>query len=96
MPFKVFKNNPADSTTISDNHIKSIYVDDQNSMWVGTSNGLNLYDPKQETFYNVLSKESIQSIIGEDVKYSNEINDIIQDSKGTFWLSTNESDITYQ
>jgi hypothetical protein len=32
MPFKVFKNNPADSTTISDNHIKSIYVDDQNSI----------------------------------------------------------------
>jgi ligand-binding sensor domain-containing protein len=61
--FKVFKNDPTDSTSISDNYIKSLYIDNQSRLWVGTSNGLNIYDPEQETFHNVLAKQNLQSHI---------------------------------
>jgi len=48
---KVFRHNPKDSLSISDNLITCLLVDHANRLWVGTqSNGLNLYDRQTEAF----------------------------------------------
>jgi signal transduction histidine kinase/ligand-binding sensor domain-containing protein/DNA-binding response OmpR family regulator len=89
--FKVFKNAPSDSNTISDNYIKSLYIDSCKRLWIGTSNGLNLYNPEQESFYLVLPQHNSALKSASSAAKKNEINDIIQDGNGTFWVSTNGS-----
>jgi ligand-binding sensor domain-containing protein/signal transduction histidine kinase len=51
--FTVYKNNPEDEHSISNNAIESIYEDKSGNLWVGTENGLNLYDRENDRFiYN--------------------------------------------
>ena len=57
--FKVFKNDPEDSTTLSDNFIFSIYEDDSGTLYIGTQSGnLHEYDPTKESF-SIISPDSI-------------------------------------
>lgn len=49
--FKVFKSNPDDKTTLSDNFIFSLIEDDSGHLYVGTQSGaLHLYNPRDESF----------------------------------------------
>ena len=51
--FKVYVNNPADSTSISDNFISALFEDDEDYIWVGTTNGyLNKFNRKTN-FYTL-------------------------------------------
>jgi len=52
--FKVYKHDPADSTTISNNIIWAILEDQSSTLWVGTSNGLNEFVRASETFKRYL------------------------------------------
>ncbi len=47
---KIYYNNPNDSTSISDNTIWDIYTDSQNRIWVGTSKGVDIFDPVSGKF----------------------------------------------
>jgi ligand-binding sensor domain-containing protein len=38
---KVYRFNPADSTSISGNYIKSLFVDQNGNLWISTRYGLN-------------------------------------------------------
>ena len=51
--FKIFRNDPADSTSIGSNVAISIYEDAEHTLWFGTSKGLYRYDDKLERFYLV-------------------------------------------
>ena len=42
--FKVYRNDPSDSTTISNSNIRRITQDANGNLWVGTRYGLNFYD----------------------------------------------------
>jgi len=49
--FLVFKNDPKDSTSISDNNILCMFTDKQNKIWAGTfSGGLNTLDASVNKF----------------------------------------------
>jgi len=48
--FKIFRNIPHDSTSISHNYILSLFEDEQGILWVGTIDGLNQFVREQETF----------------------------------------------
>lgn len=51
--FKVFKNDPADTLTLSNNNVRDIYVDDENNLWIGTyGGGLNKFNRQSQTFYH--------------------------------------------
>jgi ligand-binding sensor domain-containing protein/serine phosphatase RsbU (regulator of sigma subunit) len=57
--FKVFKNNPSDSTSLSDNFIFSIYEDNVRTLYIQTQSGnFQKYNPRSESF-TLLSKDSI-------------------------------------
>lgn len=62
----VFKNNPYDSLTISDNWITSI-VSDNNNLWIGTKGGgLNLYDYRKNYFKSFTHIDSIATTVSSD------------------------------
>jgi len=58
--FKVYKNNPKESKTISNNYIHAITMDHVGNLWIATDNGLNKFDPvtEQFTLYQSHSKGS--------------------------------------
>jgi ligand-binding sensor domain-containing protein len=50
--FKVYRNNPADKTSIPYNNIRCLLEDKAGNLWVGTAGGgLVLYDRDNDSFY---------------------------------------------
>lgn len=68
------KDNP-----ISDNFIRCMLEDDNGNFWVGTNNGLNLMNRKENTFKHFINPKS---------KQSNIIRTLLYDKKGRLWLGT--------
>ncbi|HUI90092.1 MAG TPA: two-component regulator propeller domain-containing protein [Anaerolineales bacterium] len=75
--FTVFKHDPDDSASLSDNIVEALYEDENGSIWIGTSRGLDELDPKTGTFL-----QCVQGLNGED------IHAIAQDASGTLWIGT--------
>jgi ligand-binding sensor domain-containing protein/signal transduction histidine kinase/CheY-like chemotaxis protein/AraC-like DNA-binding protein len=48
--FKVFQHDPGDGKSLGTNFVKSIHESTDEKLWVGTSNGVYIYDPVQESF----------------------------------------------
>lgn len=76
--FKVWRNNPFDSTSVSDNYIKSVFEDSHGRLWTGTANGLSLMDRGRETFHRL----PVQDLSHPDVIR------ILEDKEGNIWLAT--------
>lgn len=80
--FKIFKNVPSDSTSLSDNFIFSIYEDTSGTLFIETQSGkINKYNPKTESFtivnrerlnFNKMKMNSVlaQYFEGSDIKWS--------------------------
>ncbi|TAM96343.1 MAG: hybrid sensor histidine kinase/response regulator [Chitinophagaceae bacterium] len=82
--FVIFRHNPFDSTTLSDNTITALFTDSRGELWIGTLNGgLNLFDPDHHSFLHFLVNGSIHNkIIG------NYIRGVTEDRKGDLWIGT--------
>lgn len=81
--FTVYKNNPEISSSLSNNHIKSILEDPINPdqfLWIGTSGGLNKFDLSTGHFRHF----SVQDGLPNEVIYG-----ILPDRDGNLWMSTN-------
>jgi signal transduction histidine kinase/ligand-binding sensor domain-containing protein/DNA-binding response OmpR family regulator len=75
----IYRRNSNNKSTLSSNFINCIYKDKQGKIWVGTEDGLNLWDAQKRQFIifnteNGLPDECIQSIQ--------------EDNIGNFWVST--------
>ncbi len=98
--FKVFFNDPSDSTSISDNGILSIYEDSKGFIWIGTIEGvLNRYDRRSGIFkrYNITSELKVDKDLEKNnfdfplpLSRHNEksITSITEDKKGNIWFGT--------
>lgn len=98
--FKVFTNNPLDSTTISDNGTRALYEDKYGYIWIGTIEGiLNRYDRKSGTFDKIdLTKDVQTETKPGDSDYNfpvplsrnnrNTITCITEDKKNNIWIGT--------
>ncbi len=75
--YNIYKQNN-DSTSLSDNSINAIFQDKQNRIWIGTKNGLNLFNPKQKSFTRIYPEKWTKN---------NSIKAITQDKQGRIWLS---------
>jgi signal transduction histidine kinase/ligand-binding sensor domain-containing protein/CheY-like chemotaxis protein len=84
--FTHYLNNPANPESISSNTVYDIFEDKDGNLWVGTRQGLEMFNPVTEKFEHAgigeeLSKRSIFSVL--------------PDSMGNFWMSSDIGIIRY-
>ncbi len=82
--FTSYKNNPDDSSTISDNFIWTVYEDKKGIIWVGTnSGGICRFDRENEKFTTYKNiPDDTNSLIFNNVRT------IFEDSSGFLWIGT--------
>lgn len=82
--FKVYRYNPADASSLSDNYIWRLLVDRQGNLWVGTySGGLNRYDPSRDNFQSYHHDPQDSASLPSD-----NVSALYQDRSGTLWIGT--------
>lgn len=92
--FQHFRHDPLDPTSISNDQVRAIYIDRNGAFWVGTGSttltesppnagGLNRFDPATGKFTRFLSDPDDPTRL-----YSNKIQSLYEDSRGTFWVGT--------
>jgi len=81
--FKVYKNNPSDSTSLPGNSIRTISEDNEGNLWIGGNNILAKYDSKNDNFINL--KFDRERNVNPPI-----INKIFVDHKNKIWIGTNE------
>ncbi|MEN8193764.1 MAG: two-component regulator propeller domain-containing protein [Bacteroidota bacterium] len=79
--FTSFVNDTLDDNSLSNNFVTSIAEDDQNNLWIGTSNGLNYYNKLNRSFRNFFIDGSNKR------ERANYINDLFIDSKNNLWIA---------
>ena len=84
--FKIYRNRPMDSTSISNNYIHSISEDSKGNLWVATQGGLCRYNRTTDNFSNFFNNPlSTNSISNNTVYY------VYVDRYDKVWVKTNES-----
>ncbi|PJA98495.1 MAG: hypothetical protein CO128_07035 [Ignavibacteriales bacterium CG_4_9_14_3_um_filter_30_11] len=84
--FKIYKNNPQDNSSISDNFIWTIYEDRDSVLWVGTNNGgLCKYDVYLDSFISFKNDPADSNSL-----IFNNVRAIVEDSFGNLWIGTEE------
>ncbi len=85
--FKKFKNDPSDSTSISDDRVYTIYEDRRNDLWVGTfGGGLNRFDRVTRKFERFRNDPKNPFSL-----HNNRILCLYEDNTGNFWIGTSGS-----
>lgn len=79
--FKKYIHQEGDAKTLSNNIIYTIIEDSRRRLWVGTIDGLNLYDPLSDTFSKIKLDSAFRNI---------PVNAIKEDSKRRLWLATSD------
>ncbi len=82
--FKVFKHDANDSSSISDDWISSLCVDQTGDIWIGTAGGgLNKYEKSTGIFKQYHHIDSLANSLS-----NNRILSLFCDSKGVIWIGT--------
>lgn len=80
--FRIFKNDPFDSTSLSNNYINTLYEDRRRFIWVMTLEGVNRYDPRDEKFLRFKRSDDTTTIAGYRIE------NMAEDSVGHLWCTT--------
>jgi signal transduction histidine kinase/ligand-binding sensor domain-containing protein len=75
---KVYRHDPNNPTSLSDDIVESLLVDRKGTLWIGTFGALNRFDPKTERF------TAYQSAVPGLSQYRA----IAEDSDGALWLAS--------
>ncbi len=77
--WKQYLSEPGSQEGLPGNNIWAIHEDRRKNLWIGTSNGLVLYDRRQDRFIR------IPSPVTSGTSFSNRINHIYEDKDGNLW-----------
>ncbi|MFZ0390373.1 MAG: two-component regulator propeller domain-containing protein [Calditrichia bacterium] len=79
--FTVYKNDPADSNSLSYNWVNAILEDHSGQLWIATDGGLNRYNPLKDNFtrFNIMGKDSVSL---------RQARTLYEDSEGNIWIGT--------
>ncbi|HID38534.1 MAG TPA: hypothetical protein EYP36_03350, partial [Calditrichaeota bacterium] len=81
--FKIFRENPLDSNSISHNWIWDIFEDKENNLWIATWDGLTKYNPSTRKFTRYFPNAGDPHSIGGARPTS-----LCQDKDGNLWIGT--------
>jgi PAS domain S-box-containing protein len=76
----IYKHNANDPTSLSNNRVNSVLLDHSGTMWVGTQDGLDKFDPGTGTFKTYYEQDGLSG---------NAVSCILEDQRGSLWMSTN-------
>ena len=84
--FKQFYYNPNDSASLSHSSLLSVYEDENETLWLGSSDGLNKLEKIERTnetwrFTSFFERDGLPNPV---------INGVLGDRKGRIWVSTNK------
>lgn len=82
--FRIFKHDPADSTTLADHHINELFEDPDGYIWIRTREGYNIYDPATERIEKNANKAARRLGLPDA-----DFNRIIKTKTGDYWISHN-------
>ena len=78
--FTVYQHNANDPTSLSNNRVNSVHFDRAGTIWVGTQDGLDKFDPKTGRFKTYNEQDGLSG---------NVVSCILEDKRGNLWMSTN-------
>ena len=82
--FTVYRNNPGDSSSLSDNHVTALLVDRSGQLWIGTyAGGICRLDPGASTFLRFPHER-----LNPNSPAGNSIMALAEDSSGNIWAGT--------
>ncbi len=85
--FVVYKHDPAEPTSLSNNWIRTLYKDDAGQIWIGTrGGGLNRWDPSTDIFIRYEHDPDHPKSLS-----SNRVQIVHRDRSGGFWIGTTAS-----
>ena len=82
--FDIYKNDSSVDNSISSSDIRCIFETSDGRLWIGTQNGLNLFNRETETFTGYLNNPDNSQSISNSC-----ITTIYEDSAHNFWIGTN-------
>jgi len=84
--FRIFRNDPSDKNSLSNNYVWDVYCDSDGLIWAATfGGGLNSFDPVTEKFTN------FTAIPGDENSLStNRLFKITENPKGVIWIGSND------
>lgn len=77
--FKTYTNNEQDINSLSNNLIRTITIDSNKNIWVGTQEGLNKI---------TRSNKVIRFFYNSEIQSGDDISTVFEDSKNTIWVGT--------
>lgn len=75
---------------MNSNYVRSLALDQENRLWVGTYSGLNIYQEGKERFISVESSMAQAGTLSQ-----NSVRCIFRDSQGGMWLGTYWGGLNY-
>lgn len=81
--FKVYRNNPTDSSSLCHNAITSLMVDSKGFLWVGTGRGLSIFNPSTNKFTSYFYDENDYKSLN-----SSNIRTFFEDTQGSIYVGT--------
>ena len=79
-----YRNQPNNSTSLSNNSVRVIFEDSKKRMWIGTREGLNRFDRKSGKCKRYLHNDDNSESLSNNFIYSS----IFEDSKSRLWIGT--------
>ncbi len=83
--FSVYRNNPADSNTISNNDVLKILIDSAGNIWAGTYNGLNKFDYETGVFHRYYNDKGDKNSLSNNIIWS-----LCETINGDLWIGTSD------
>ena len=78
--FSIFRHDEYSPSSLSNNRVNSVFIDQKKRIWVGTQDGLDLFNPGAGTFRVYYESDGLGG---------NVVSCILEDEKGHLWMSTN-------
>ncbi|WP_298547090.1 hybrid sensor histidine kinase/response regulator transcription factor [uncultured Aquimarina sp.] len=84
--YKSYKHKLKDTTSLRSSSIYCSFIDKKNRLWVGTENGLDLYDRELDQFKRIDIVSQLKNFYQSDIA----VNSIIDDGTGDIFIGTYE------
>ena len=81
-----YSHDPNNINTISSNDVYQVFVSSDDVLWIGTQEGLDLFDPARHRFKHLLHNPDDSNSLGHYF-----IQSIFQDEQGVYWIGTREN-----